>query len=88
MPKLRNPDTGETVSATAAGAKVLLGRGYLAIGATAAPDDTAKPLEQMKLAELLDQAERSGADEATLDELRKPGTSKAQVIAVITAASS
>jgi hypothetical protein len=87
MPKLRNPDTGKTVWATAAGAEVLRRRGYLDAAKTAqsAQDPPSeKPLEKLKLTELLDHAEASGVDADTLEALRKPGTSKAQVIEAIT----
>lgn len=45
-----------------------------------------KPLERMKLAELLELAKESGVDSDTVAELEKPGTSKASVIEAIVAA--
>jgi hypothetical protein len=83
--KLRNPDTGETVSVTNAGAKVLLGRGYLTVGAAAEAPAEEPSLEGMKLADLLDHAVKIGVDLDTLEHRGGPGTSKAEVIAAIEA---
>lgn len=44
------------------------------------------PLEKMKLAELLELATSEGVDSDTVESFSKPGTTKAQVIAAITAA--
>jgi hypothetical protein len=50
------------------------------------PEVSDKPLEALKLAELIEHAEKVGVPAETIATLRKPGASKKAAIAAITAA--
>lgn len=49
------------------------------------PGGDSKPLDKMKLTELIEHAEKIGVDAEQIDSLRKPGASKAKALEIIAA---